>query len=185
VLAQQAVVNHSILLLDQLDTFSRVKAAPHVHVHQADLAAPALPHATSSALDTYKAKDPAKSAYGAYGGRCAVCARVFCLVLMLLIGADVVSLSSCVLSLMWHRFGSLSPHLSHCFGILVVVRFKSIGSAPVMKNNVFKVTAGNKFQAVIVFLRGQLGIKQSDALVSTLRGSGVVECTRRARCASC
>ena len=35
-----------------------------------------------------------------------------------------------------------------------------------MKNNVFKVTAGNKFQSVIVFLRGQLGIKQSDALVS-------------------
>lgn len=50
----------------------------------------------------------------------------------------------------------------------VVVRFKSIGSAPVMKNNVFKVTAGNKFQAVVVFLRGQLGIKQSDALVSWL-----------------
>lgn len=36
-----------------------------------------------------------------------------------------------------------------------------------MKNNVFKVTAGNKFQAVIVFLRGQLGIKASDALVRT------------------
>jgi len=34
-----------------------------------------------------------------------------------------------------------------------------------MKNNVFKVTAGNKFQAVILFLRGQLGIKQSDSLV--------------------
>lgn len=48
----------------------------------------------------------------------------------------------------------------------VVVRFKSIGSAPIMKNNVFKVTAGNKFQAVVVFLRGQLGLKASDALVS-------------------
>lgn len=48
----------------------------------------------------------------------------------------------------------------------VVVRFKSIGAAPIMKNNVFKITAGNKFQAVIVFLRGQLGLKESDPLVS-------------------
>ena len=47
----------------------------------------------------------------------------------------------------------------------VVVRFKSIGAAPVMKNNVFKVTAGNRFQAVIVFLRSQLGLKQGDPLV--------------------
>jgi hypothetical protein len=38
-----------------------------------------------------------------------------------------------------------------------------------MKNNVFKVTAGNKFQAVIVFLRSQLGIKASDPLVSPAR----------------
>jgi ubiquitin-like protein ATG12 len=34
-----------------------------------------------------------------------------------------------------------------------------------MKNNVFKITAGNKFQAVIVFLRGQLGLKAGDPLV--------------------
>jgi ubiquitin-like protein ATG12 len=57
----------------------------------------------------------------------------------------------------------------------VVIRFKSIGSAPVMKSNVFKVTAGNKFQAVIVFLRGQLGIKASDALVSSARCRIVLE----------
>ena len=37
-----------------------------------------------------------------------------------------------------------------------------------MKNNVFKITAGNKFQAVIVFLRGQLGLKPTDPLVSML-----------------
>jgi len=49
----------------------------------------------------------------------------------------------------------------------VVVRFKSIGSAPIMKNNVFKITAGNKFQAVIVFLRGQLGLKAGEPLVSS------------------
>ena len=34
------------------------------------------------------------------------------------------------------------------------------------KNDVFKVTAGNKFQAVIAFLRNQLGLKQGDPLVS-------------------
>ena len=50
----------------------------------------------------------------------------------------------------------------------MVVRFKSIGSAPIMKNNVFKVTAGNKFQAVIVFLRSQLGLKVGDPLVCRL-----------------
>jgi hypothetical protein len=42
-----------------------------------------------------------------------------------------------------------------------------------MKNNVFKVTAGNKFQAVIVFLRSQLGIKASDPLVSPARRDAV------------
>lgn len=50
------------------------------------------------------------------------------------------------------------------------MRFKSIGSAPVMKNNVFKVTAGNKFQAVVAFLRGQLGLKAGDSLVSAISG---------------
>jgi ubiquitin-like protein ATG12 len=50
--------------------------------------------------------------------------------------------------------------------ISVVVKFKSIGSAPIMKTTVFKVTASNRFQAVIVFLRGQLGFKATDPLVS-------------------
>ena len=48
----------------------------------------------------------------------------------------------------------------------MVVKFKSIGSAPIMKTTVFKVTASNRFQAVIVFLRGQLGFKATDPLVS-------------------
>ncbi|KAI9634231.1 ubiquitin-like autophagy protein Apg12-domain-containing protein [Dioszegia hungarica] len=46
----------------------------------------------------------------------------------------------------------------------VVVRFKSIGAAPIMKNNVFKVTAGNKYATVVTFLRGQLGSKEGDPL---------------------
>ncbi|TXT07414.1 hypothetical protein VHUM_03134 [Vanrija humicola] len=40
-----------------------------------------------------------------------------------------------------------------------------------MKNNVFKVTAGNKFQAVIVFLRGQLGVKAGDSLFTYINGA--------------
>lgn len=47
----------------------------------------------------------------------------------------------------------------------VVVRFKAIGNVPIMKNNHFRITAANKFQSVIVFLRKELGWKQSDALV--------------------
>ncbi|WVQ74969.1 ubiquitin-like protein ATG12 [Cryptococcus sp. DSM 104548] len=53
----------------------------------------------------------------------------------------------------------------------VVVRFKSIGSAPIMKNNVFKATAGHKFQAVIMFLRQQLGIKKEDSLFTYINAA--------------
>lgn len=47
----------------------------------------------------------------------------------------------------------------------VVVRFKAIGNAPIMKNNHFRITAFNRFQAVIQFLRKELGWKPGDALV--------------------
>lgn len=47
----------------------------------------------------------------------------------------------------------------------VVVRFKAIGNAPIMKNNYFRITAFNRFQAVIQFLRKELSWKQGDALV--------------------
>ncbi|ODN78700.1 ubiquitin-like protein ATG12 [Cryptococcus amylolentus CBS 6039] len=53
----------------------------------------------------------------------------------------------------------------------VVVRFKSIGSAPIMKNNVFKATAGHKFQAVIMFLRQQLGTKKEDSLFTYINAA--------------
>ncbi|CAO1614689.1 unnamed protein product [Sympodiomycopsis kandeliae] len=39
----------------------------------------------------------------------------------------------------------------------VLVRFKAIGSAPIMKNNAFRITAFNRFQAVIQFLKKELG----------------------------
>ncbi|CAD6571196.1 MAG: hypothetical protein TREMPRED_000197 [Tremellales sp. Tagirdzhanova-0007] len=47
----------------------------------------------------------------------------------------------------------------------------SKSSAPIMKNNVFKVTAGNRFQAVIVFLRSQLGLKQGDPLFTYINAA--------------
>ncbi|ODN82330.1 ubiquitin-like protein ATG12 [Cryptococcus wingfieldii CBS 7118] len=53
----------------------------------------------------------------------------------------------------------------------IVVRFKSIGAAPIMKNNVFKATAGHKFQAVIMFLRQQLGTKKEDSLFTYINAA--------------
>lgn len=51
------------------------------------------------------------------------------------------------------------------FGI-VVVRFKAVGNAPIMKQNFYKITASNRFQAVIQFLRKELAWKSGDPLVS-------------------
>lgn len=50
-------------------------------------------------------------------------------------------------------------------GPIVVVRFKAVGNAPIMKQNLYKITASNRFQAVIQFLRKELGWKAGDALV--------------------
>jgi len=41
----------------------------------------------------------------------------------------------------------------------IVVRFKAVGNAPIMKQNFYKITASNRFQAVIQFLRKELGWK--------------------------
>ena len=46
------------------------------------------------------------------------------------------------------------------------MRFKAVGNAPIMKQNFYKITASNRFQAVIQFLRKELGWKQGDPLVS-------------------
>ena len=61
-----------------------------------------------------------------------------------------------------------------CFGVkaqetLVVVRFKAVGNAPIMKQNFFKVTVSNRFQAVIQFLRKELGWKSGEPLVRSVR----------------
>ncbi|KZT02820.1 APG12-domain-containing protein [Laetiporus sulphureus 93-53] len=46
----------------------------------------------------------------------------------------------------------------------VVVRFKAVGNAPIMRQNFYKITSTNKFQAVIQFLRKELGWKAGDPL---------------------
>ncbi|EPQ29824.1 uncharacterized protein PFL1_02497 [Pseudozyma flocculosa PF-1] len=53
----------------------------------------------------------------------------------------------------------------------VVVRFKAIGNAPIMKTNYFRITAFNRFQAVIQFLRKELNFKPSDALFLYINAS--------------
>jgi ubiquitin-like protein ATG12 len=46
----------------------------------------------------------------------------------------------------------------------VIVIFQAIGNAPILKQKVFKLTASNKFQTVIQFLRKELRYKGSDPL---------------------
>jgi len=53
----------------------------------------------------------------------------------------------------------------------VVVRFKAVGNAPIMKNNFYKITANNRFQAVIQFLRKELGWKSGDPLFTYINNS--------------
>jgi ubiquitin-like protein ATG12 len=53
-----------------------------------------------------------------------------------------------------------------CLLPAVVVRFKAVGNAPIMKQNFFRVTVSNRFQAVIQFLRKELGWKAGEPLVS-------------------
>ncbi|PVU86672.1 hypothetical protein BB559_006438 [Furculomyces boomerangus] len=55
-----------------------------------------------------------------------------------------------------------SPNLSSKVGDKV--RFRSTGNAPVLKRSVFKISKSQKFQALIMFLRKELGYKASDPL---------------------
>ncbi|KAK0217118.1 APG12-domain-containing protein [Armillaria fumosa] len=49
-------------------------------------------------------------------------------------------------------------------GEKVIVRFKAVGNAPIMKQNFFKITSSNRFQAVIQFLRKELSWKAGEPL---------------------
>ncbi|KAL2426301.1 Ubiquitin-like protein ATG12 [Exophiala dermatitidis] len=46
----------------------------------------------------------------------------------------------------------------------VSVRFQPIGSAPILKQRLFKISASSKFSVVLNFLRKKLGIKEGDGL---------------------
>ena len=50
----------------------------------------------------------------------------------------------------------------------VIVRFKGVGNAPIMKQNMYKISAQNRFQAVIQFLRKELGWPAGEPLVRRL-----------------
>ncbi|TIA82148.1 hypothetical protein E3P89_01324 [Wallemia ichthyophaga] len=47
----------------------------------------------------------------------------------------------------------------------VVVRFKAIGAAPIMKQNFYKISDSNKFSTVIQFLRKECGLSNSNCPV--------------------
>ncbi|CAH7671107.1 ubiquitin-like autophagy protein Apg12-domain-containing protein [Phakopsora pachyrhizi] len=53
----------------------------------------------------------------------------------------------------------------------VVVRFKATGSAPIMKQNFFKITASNRFQTVIAFLRKELALKSNEPVFLYINSS--------------
>lgn len=55
--------------------------------------------------------------------------------------------------------------------LLVVVRFKAVGNAPIMKQNFYKINSTNRFQAVIQFLRKELGWQAGEPLVSNLHAT--------------
>ncbi|KAF9156287.1 hypothetical protein BG015_006331 [Linnemannia schmuckeri] len=46
----------------------------------------------------------------------------------------------------------------------VIVRFRAIGNAPIMKQNVFKITGSSKFMSVMQFLRKELNYQHSEPL---------------------
>jgi len=48
--------------------------------------------------------------------------------------------------------------------VKIIVRFKAVGNAPIMRQNFYKITASNRFQTVIHFLRKELGWKTGEPL---------------------
>ncbi|KAJ2805710.1 Ubiquitin-like protein [Coemansia helicoidea] len=46
----------------------------------------------------------------------------------------------------------------------VVVRFRATGNAPILKKSVYKISSAQRFQALILFLRKELGYKASEPL---------------------
>lgn len=46
----------------------------------------------------------------------------------------------------------------------VSVRFQPIGSAPILRQRVFKISASSRFSVVLNFLRKKIGVKDGDGL---------------------
>src|SRR5438046_391179 len=55
-------------------------------------------------------------------------------------------------------FGRLTKSL------IVAVRFQAVGSAPILRQKVFKVSASQKFETVVNFLRKKLECKPTDSV---------------------
>jgi len=48
--------------------------------------------------------------------------------------------------------------------LIVSIRFQPVGSAPILKQRVFKISASSKLSVVLNFLRKKLGVKEGDGL---------------------
>lgn len=72
----------------------------------------------------------------------------------------------------------LTDVFTACYGRvpIVIVRFKSVGSAPIMKQNYYKITGSHPFSAVHTFLRKELGWGKTGV---TGTGGELVSWTRR------
>jgi ubiquitin-like protein ATG12 len=53
----------------------------------------------------------------------------------------------------------------------ITVRFKAIGSAPILKQQVYRISSDQKFSVLVKFLRKQLKYKASDSLFCYINSS--------------
>ena len=54
--------------------------------------------------------------------------------------------------------------VSDIFFATVPIQFKAVGSAPILRQRVFKVSASQKFETVVNFLRKKLDCKPNDSV---------------------
>lgn len=59
---------------------------------------------------------------------------------------------------------SYLPPLDQQLTMTVTVRFQPLPSAPILKSKVFKVSASQKFETVVKFLRKKLDCKDTDSV---------------------
>lgn len=53
--------------------------------------------------------------------------------------------------------------------VKISIRFKAIGRAPVLKQQIYKISSIDKFQSITIFLRRQLSLKEGEELVRFLQ----------------